>query len=79
MTSLSDDIWIDTDGNETLMTKDVKEAIKEETNEIEELIRIVNGNSPDTRNLSSFKGLIKNQITILKRRRTNKIFGKELV
>ena len=27
--SLSDDIWIDTDGNETLMTKDVKVSIKE--------------------------------------------------
>ena len=34
-------------------------------NQIDELKRIVYGNSPDTTNLNAFKGLIKNQIKIL--------------
>ena len=36
--------------------------------EVKKLECIVYGNSPDTTNLNGYKGLVKNQITILKRR-----------
>ena len=35
--------------------------------ELNELKRIIYGDSPDTKNLNSYKGLIKNQFTILLR------------
>ena len=58
------------------LAKDVKEFIDRETSEIEELKKIVYGDTRDTTNLEGFKGLVKNQIKILEMNRRKEAGGK---
>ncbi len=55
--------------------EDVKEAVSRLNKELGILTNIVYGNSPDTYNLDSFKGLIKNQLYILEKRIRDEIMG----
>lgn len=56
-----------------------KEVIAELETERKEFERILWASSPDTHNLDSFKGLVRNQMEIFKKRMKDKIIGKSLM